>query len=130
MKGVKMQYCLKMQKAIEEICRRRNVNLNEDYVYLKIPSEHHTPLTIEKAGNTISVTYYVKNKLGDQFCNPSITFAITPKGWAPLRMSILLTGHIYSYRIGPGTAAENEQNLYRTTVFAEEWANQLRENYL
>lgn len=89
-KSVQPSY--RMQKAVEQIATKHNIDLSKVGSYVRLEMPHMDRLVIEGIGEgRVSVAHYHQVN-GDSVADPEIVFYVTPSGWFAVEITQMLTG--------------------------------------
>jgi hypothetical protein len=130
-KGATMKPSPKMQRIIQLLAKRHEVNLSEQGAYLHLTLQGYEPLVIESISPSRVVVAHYFIEQGDLVPDPRVTFFTThPVGWIPIGVTQALGGsRTYAVLSDDGTKllSLNRRSQADLAAFTEIWARNLRD---
>ena len=125
-----MKTCPKMQKVIEALAEKHNVDLRKSGAYLKLTMDCYMPLVIENTGGCVSVAHYYEQN-GDLCCDPDVVFFIGYDKWVPVEIQYPLMYQRVAditYKNGKWEIFQfKSKSMNKIGDFAEQWAQNIHD---
>lgn len=123
-----MEFSPKMQKIIQELAVKHEVDLTQSEAYLCLDLPGHTRLYVENTGFSRIFVGHSFEMNGDLVDDPSVVFftGIEDK-WIPINLTQFPFGFTEYVRVDEDSMIYNKADQEDLAFFTEEWAETIRE---
>lgn len=121
--------CKTMKTVIEKIVAARGLlsNFNAGEFHIRIVNDPYMPLSIERHGNSISVTHYFENS-GDLVPDPDMEFVVGADGnWYPVAIQYSLGIYRRARWSEDGKNYVSPREAKAQTSFSNSWARNIQQ---